>query len=72
MATMKETRNVSIAGWLISSIKTILGCANAAESSANLTASQVNVWVDESGNTLNFQVKYSDNSTVKSCAIPLI
>ena len=66
MATMTEKRNVSIAGWLISSIKTVLGCANSAEPSGNLAASQVNVWVDEGGAKLNFQVKYADGATVKT------
>jgi hypothetical protein len=50
---------------------TILGAASAANSSADLGASQVNVWVDETNNRLTFQVKYSNGSTVKSGSVTL-
>lgn len=71
MATHNEARNVKIAGWLNAAVKTILGCANAAEPSANMAASQVNVWVNETGNSLTFQVKYADGTTVKSGTVAL-
>lgn len=38
---------------------------------AGLAASTMVAWVDESGHTLNFKVKYSDGTTVKSGSIAL-
>ncbi len=49
---------------------TILGAANSAVSSGNLNDGNVNVWVDESGNNLKFQVKYS-TGTVKNGSVAL-
>lgn len=49
---------------------TILGTANAAQVDTDLGNSQVNIWVNESLNQLNFKVKYS-NGTVKSASLAL-
>lgn len=49
---------------------TIVGCAGAAQADVSLGNSQVNIWVDESGNNITFKVKYSDG-TVKSGTVAL-
>ncbi len=56
---------------LHSSVSTILGVANAANADADLGAGEVNIWVDEANNALNFKVKYSDGITVKSGSVAL-
>lgn len=50
---------------------TILGAQPAALPNAQQANSTFNVWVDESGNNLKFQVKYS-NGTVKVGTVALI
>jgi parallel beta-helix repeat protein len=49
---------------------TMIGAYSAAASSGDLQNASFNVWIDESGNNLKFQVKYS-NGTVKNGSIAL-
>jgi hypothetical protein len=42
-----------------------------APADGDLEAGEVAIWIDETGDTLHFQVKYSDDTTVKSGSIAL-
>ena len=48
-----------------------LAAPASAPTDANLAASQVSAILDESGHTLNFRVRYSDGTTLKSGSVAL-
>ena len=50
---------------------TIVGADTGAVADGDLGAGQVNIWVDEAGNSLKFKVKYSDGTTIKTGSIAL-
>lgn len=50
---------------------TIFGVGTASVADGDLGAGEANAWIDETGHTLNFKVKYSDGTTVKSGSVSL-
>jgi hypothetical protein len=70
MSTIYNGKQVFSEGITITGL-TILGVVAAAPADGDLAAGQCAVWVDESGNNLNFKVKYSDGITIKSGSIAL-
>jgi hypothetical protein len=63
--------SVDIEGAFHGGTSTIVGVATSAPADGDLNAGECGIWVDETGDTLNFKVKYSDGVTIKSGSIAL-
>ena len=62
---------VDIEGAFHAGTSTIIGVATSAPADGDLNAGECGIWVDEAGHTVNFKVKYSNGTTIKSGSIPL-
>ncbi|MEO0796312.1 MAG: hypothetical protein AAFX93_14175 [Verrucomicrobiota bacterium] len=64
-------QNVGMAGTLEVAGETQVFVPTSAPADGSVNASRVMFWVDEAGHTLNFKVKYSNGTTVRSGSVAL-